>query len=213
MDYNYRKNKLYASVIKHIRRTYGRSFADEIINKSNREYQRMQQIVGDVPKEHRKHVNAIIERAALYTVLKEKFPEDAYEMVCEPLHTRNYKTNRMIAKVTRREPGARFFLRMMYVMGDTVFNEKAGHIKRWRIREKTCAAFDMLECPYVSYLNLLGLPELARSFCDDDIEVFSKLPNIKYTRPETLGLGGAKCDFRMELDMGKETIRWIEEVW
>ncbi len=195
----YYKSKLYAPVISKIREQYGVPFTNALLHKADQEYMRMELLVGSVPKEHKQHLHNVLERGALYAVLKKKFPENAYEMVYAPSHKRNVKTNRLIARITRYKIGAKLFIRLMYRLGDTVFSEKTGHKKQWKVREKQCAAFDMLECPYVTYCKMVGLPELSKSFCDDDIEVFSNLPNIKYTRPQTIGNGAEKCDFRMEL--------------
>ncbi len=197
----YKNRGLYAPVIANIRREYGGFFADAIVREADRTYWRMKQQIGDVPKAHKPHLDSVLERAALYRTLKEARFGQAYDRVMAPVHKRNMKVNRTVAGFTGHKGGAKLFLRLMYKLGDSVFSEKAGHRKEWKVREKHCAAFDMLECPYVTYCNALNLPELSKSFCDDDIEVFDNLPNIKYTRPITLGNGGEKCDFRMELDL------------
>ncbi len=54
---------------------------------------------------------------------------------------------------------------------------------------------DVTACPYVKYCNSEGCPELTHIFCDNDVYAYGYLKGIRFTRTETLGIGGNKCDF------------------
>ncbi len=201
MKNRYDRIKDYQLLFNDLKKQYGLALSDEIKIKVNNRYSEMEDLLGNVPKEERKHVTLILERAALYTVLKERFPDSAYEWVNGCLRSKNASAHKMFAVMTKSKMGARFFMKMWDKVTESGLGDQAGFKKKWLIRESNISAFDMIECPYVRYLSLLGCPELTRSFCDSDVDVYGNLPNIDFQRTQTLGTGGCKCDFHVELSL------------
>lgn len=54
---------------------------------------------------------------------------------------------------------------------------------------------DITACPYVKYCESECCPELTHIFCDNDIYAYGYLDWIRFTRTETLGTGGSRCNF------------------
>lgn len=85
-------------------------------------------------------------------------------------------------------------------MIDKVFGADAGFKSR-TAGEKPFAR-DMLACPYYETCQKYGCPELTQFFCkSDDITYGNMHPKLIWKRTQTLGTGGACCDFRL----------WVEE--
>ncbi len=60
-------------------------------------------------------------------------------------------------------------------------------------------AFDIHSCFYLETLTALGVPELTPGFCQGDDRMGEMLPpSIIFHRTQTLGSGGACCNFRYE---------------
>ena len=57
---------------------------------------------------------------------------------------------------------------------------------------------DILKCPYCKYCLELGCPELTPLFCENDDYVYGNVSGLRFTRTQTLGKGGDRCDFLME---------------
>lgn len=56
---------------------------------------------------------------------------------------------------------------------------------------------DITACPYAKYCEGEDCSELTHIFCDNDVYAYGYLDGIRFTRTETLGTGGNKCDFRL----------------
>ena len=67
-------------------------------------------------------------------------------------------------------------------------------------KEKGRFRMDITECPYNKYLTELGCPELTQLFCRNDEYLYGSLPGLRFTREQTLGTGGEKCDFCIETE-------------
>lgn len=204
MKNRYDKMKEYFSLFDTIEENYGKEQLNLIKEKANAEYDRLEALAGDVPKYVKPHLVCILERAGLYNVLREFYPENAYDWIRKCIEAHNIRTHNGISKLTCRKWGAKLFLKMMGVLGDKGFGTSSGFRKNWLEKTNTEMAFDMTECPYVKYLRMFGCPELAKSFCDSDIDVYGNLPNVDFIRTQTLGTGGTKCDFRVRLNFDKK---------
>ncbi len=59
---------------------------------------------------------------------------------------------------------------------------------------------DITACPYMKYCKSENCSELTHIFCDNDIYAYGHLNVIRFSRTETLGIGGNKCDFWLVRD-------------
>lgn len=56
--------------------------------------------------------------------------------------------------------------------------------------------FDVTICPYYNTCMALGCPELTTIFCNTDDCCYGNMhPKLKWNRTQTIGRGGALCDF------------------
>ncbi|MHA1150353.1 MAG: L-2-amino-thiazoline-4-carboxylic acid hydrolase [Promethearchaeota archaeon] len=72
----------------------------------------------------------------------------------------------------------------------------------WELLEATQTSFryKITRCRLVELVNDLGYPELADAFCPGDALYFERYqPDIKFTRPFTIGYGQECCDFQFKL--------------
>ena len=67
----------------------------------------------------------------------------------------------------------------------------------WRDSSPDIIAFDVQRCFLLETLQAQGAPELTPIFCQVDDWMMENLPpSIRWERTQTLGRGGAVCDFR-----------------
>ena len=65
--------------------------------------------------------------------------------------------------------------------------------------------YHVMRCPYVDICTDCGCPEIISVFCDsDDVSFGSIHPRLIWGRTQTIGRGGAYCDFRYTLLQEKE---------
>ncbi len=62
--------------------------------------------------------------------------------------------------------------------------------------DKSGLDFNMTRCLYADLSVKYGVPEFAPVFCSGDYYVFGDMDKLKFSRTQTLGEGGDKCDFR-----------------
>jgi hypothetical protein len=191
----YDKIKEYNPLFLHLSKAYGDKQADRIKTQADEEYDRMADILGDALKTNKMHATFILERAALYKVLKEYYPDKAYVWIEKCIKKKNESRHESFAKMTSTKIGAGFFMKLCGIMTDAAFGEKAGFKVEWVRKDKEEVSFNMRACPYCEYLSKLGLPELTKSFCDSDEYAYCGLDNVDFIRTMTLGTGGDKCDF------------------
>lgn len=67
----------------------------------------------------------------------------------------------------------------------------------WLENSDRAYAFNIRRCFYLQMFTYYGAPELTAAFCkNDDIRFGQMPPSITWSRTQTLGRGGAMCDFR-----------------
>ncbi len=191
----YDKIKEYKPLFLYLNKTYGNERAEIIKKQADAEYDRMAEILGDVVKTNKMHATFMLERAALYKVLKDYYPETAYKWIEKCIKKKNESRHETFAKMTSTKFGANFFMKMCGIMTDAAFGEKAGFKVEWVRKDKKEVSFNMRACPYCDYLSKLGVPELTKTFCDSDEYAYCGLDNVDFIRTMTLGTGGDKCDF------------------
>ena len=141
----------------------------------------------------------IFPAAAIYLSLKEKIPEQAFEIMQYTMKEKASKAGRSIARMTAIPGFKKFCLKMWDSMSHKMFGETAGFKNIFYDCPKGEFRMDITQCPYNKYLTEVGCPELTRLFCENDVYSYGNLPGLKFTRTKTLGTGGVCCDFKMEL--------------
>ncbi len=154
---------------------------------------------GELPKGVRQHTdNYIFPAAAIYLALKEAAPDQAFDIMSEIMMIRALKAGKALARMTRLPGFRRFFLKMWDRISRRTFGERSGFRNVYYPKEKGRVRMDITECPYNKYLTELGCPELTQLFCRNDEYMYGSLPGLRFTRGQTLGTGGEKCDFCIE---------------
>ena len=151
----------------------------------------------DVPKSEQMHTKAIFNSAAIYFALKEVVPERAKSLFEQGMAEHAKRSAKKFQRMVKMPLGKGFFLKMFATGAKTAFGEKAGFKQQFHTADRKMLRFDILKCPYYDYLKKLGCVEIAHTFCDNDIYCYGDLEGITFERTQTLGTGGAKCDFYM----------------
>ena len=141
----------------------------------------------------------IFPAAAIYLSLKDKAPEQAFDIMQYTMKEKSSKTGRAIARMTYIPGFKKFFLGMWDSLSRKMFGETAGFKNVFYPKQKDCFRMDIIQCPYNKYLTEQGCPELNILFCENDVHTYGNLPGLKFSRTKTIGAGDELCDFKMEL--------------
>ncbi len=133
---------------------------------------------------------SIIPRIATYAVLKEN-GHDADRILDE--YVRNVAGPMMhdIYAKAEKLPG-------FWTVFKTGFIRTTRKSDRWECesrKEKDRFFLDIHKCLWHDTCMECGYPEVCRFFCDCDNYTYGGLDKIGFTRTQTLGTGGEKCDF------------------
>jgi len=81
-----------------------------------------------------------------------------------------------------------------------MFGKKQGFEYKLYDTDKNTAKIDMYKCPYNEACKKYGCPGIVRGFCEaDDICYANMHPKLYWGRTQTLGKGGDRCDFLIEI--------------
>lgn len=151
----------------------------------------------DVPDGHKEHLyESILPRVAMYRALRVHMTQDeALEIIDQTLR----KTSARLVKAfgwMAYVPGvATHFMKEFSSEVKKSFGLAAGFKQTFYEDSPKKLRFDITQCPYCNACTELGCPELTRTFCDSDVYVYGNIPKITFKRTQTLGTGGACCDF------------------
>jgi hypothetical protein len=73
---------------------------------------------------------------------------------------------------------------------------KSGWDMHWITNNSEEIAWNCHSCFYERELKKYEVPELIILFCQSDDMVYGDIPNVKWERSKTIGLGAEVCDFR-----------------
>lgn len=88
------------------------------------------------------------------------------------------------------------FMKFLSKIATKMFGRECGFVYTNFQADGKSLQMDMTMCPYLKYANIFKVTELAPLFCESDFATYGNLSGITFTRTETLGTGGQKCDFR-----------------
>ena len=153
----------------------------------------------EIPEAERFHVQGtILPRVAMHRALMRYVPQDAVALMDETVARAGRQMSGMLGAIVRL-PGMRSgFLRIFAWMARRMFGESVGFGQVMHRADGQAVRFDITACPYCRWCEKLGCTDIVHTFCDSDAYCFGSLPGLDFTRRETLGGGGAKCDFSLE---------------
>lgn len=142
------------------------------------------------------HLPPLLPTAAVYTALLETDPANALAVTHEALISLCRMGNRMM-QIILRIPGMKgLFMKLLPDMATSLFGRECGFDYTNFSADGTHLSMDTTLCPYCKYAQLLGIEALMPTFCESDFATYGNLPGIRFTRTQTLGTGGDRCDFR-----------------
>lgn len=182
---------------KELIRLYGEAATGQIIARAERHYADCEALCRNAPEGERTHLNGtILPTAALYKALLETDPgnalDSAHRVMMKLCEMGGAAAGRMM-----KLPGMKaLFMWLLPKMAVSMFGERCGFRYENYEADRRLLKMDMTACPYCRYAKLFGCPELISVFCDSDRAVYGDLPGIRFERTQTLGTGGACCDFK-----------------
>jgi len=124
--------------------------------------------------------------------------EDAAGLLSRLMHQRAEKAAAVLRSVLRIPGLYRVIPRFFSAMTKKHYGEKASFQAMWYSQGKRNMRFDMTACPYQIICAAHGCPEVVAAFCDADDVVYGHMhPRLCWQRTQTLGRGGACCDFHL----------------
>lgn len=188
----------YKPLFDHIIEADGAETAEKICAEANAEYVRL--VNGnhtDLNNAAKMHWKQCCERAAIYTTVRNYYPDAVMEWIDESLQTFGLNAAAALNRIMRFPGMKALFLPGMRKMAKSMFGPKGGFRNRMGLVTKQETHFDILECPYCKYVKELGCPELGPGFCKSDEYSYGNLKDFTFERTQTLATGGEKCDFCM----------------
>lgn len=146
------------------------------------------------PKEQR-HTDLVFPHIAVYKALLRNHSDKAMQIMEEGEAITAKESARSFQKIVRLPFGKTIFLKGFAAGCKTGFGSEAGFANIVHNATNKEYKMDVTACPYVKYCNSEGCLELTHVFCDNDVYAYGYLKGIRFTRTETLGTGGNKCDF------------------
>lgn len=145
------------------------------------------------------HLKMIIPRACIYNAIKEKYPEQALDILVQCTMENAHKAAKLLRGATKLPGTKALFINLFEKVTKKKFGEKAGFRNIFYNSGKHEFRMDILECPYCRYFAELGAAQLAKYSCECDDIVYGRIPGIDFIRTQTLAKGGEKCDFDLKL--------------
>lgn len=152
----------------------------------------------DLTKSARFHTKSIFPRIALYQTLQKWMPkEQAFEMIRDRIWENCTGTGEKFSKITEHRILRMPFLTVFALITKKLFGSSAGFQQVFMTGTSRDLRFDITRCPYNDFFTRYGCPELTCVSCKADELSYGNLPGIVFSRTETLGCGGTRCDFHI----------------
>lgn len=176
---------------------YGKEKTDIIISAAKKHHRDCLLLCSDASDGERMHLeNTILPTVSFYKALLESDSENALTNTTAILISLCEKGGAALGVVLKFPGMKSFFMKTLSKMATKMFGRECGFDYINFQTGKNCLQMDMTMCPYLKYADLFKVPELSPLFCESDFATYGNLPGISFTRTETLGTGGSRCDFR-----------------
>ena len=182
---------------KKLKKKYGKGKTVLILDSAHNHYQECLALCGNVSKGEYSHLkNTILPTTAVYKALLEHDNENAFRNtndiiigLCE--------SGQNVLNAFLKLPGMTSDFMMMFPkMAVKMFGKECGFDYTNLSANAKLFQMDMTMCPYIKYAKHFSTEELVPIFCESDSATYGNLSKILFSRTETLGTGGNKCDFR-----------------
>ncbi|MCM1578378.1 MAG: L-2-amino-thiazoline-4-carboxylic acid hydrolase [Ruminococcus sp.] len=168
-------------------------------------WDRAREILSDILSRHKNilpkeqvHTDLIFPHIAVYKSLLESHREKAMEIMEKGEAFAAKKSAKVFQNMVKLPLGRAMFLKGFAAGCKSGFGIEAGFAHKVYEADSHRYRMDVTVCPYVKYCNAEGCGELTHIFCDNDIYAYGYLEGIVFTRTQTLGTGGDRCDFLLE---------------
>lgn len=179
---------------------YGKDQVESLWKVADAQLEHLLVAYRDIPKGHRMHIhNTILPRIAIYRALQQAMPEDAMGIMDETVKKQAMAMGGMLGSILKFPGMKGFFILMFRVAARKMFGPSAGFAQTFHHADKGSVMFDITQCPYCEVCSACGCWELTHTFCDSDVYCYGALPGIVFERTQTLGTGGACCDFKVSM--------------
>lgn len=152
----------------------------------------------NIPEKEQRHTNLIFPHIAVYKALLERHGDAAMEIMEQGEAKAARKSAKTYQNLVKIPFGKAIFLKAFAAGCKSGFGPEAGFQNKVHRADTRVYQMDILACPYAKYCNAENCGELTHIFCNNDIYAYGSLKGITFTRHETLGTGGEKCDFLFE---------------
>lgn len=153
---------------------------------------------GTFAKKEKAHTDLIFAHIAVYKALLQNHADDAMQIMeqgeaaCSKQKAKSYQS------IVRLPLGKALFLKVFAMGCKSGFGPEAGFANVVHKASSHIYQMDVTACPYAKYCKAEGCYELTHIFCNNDIYAYGSLDGIAFTRTQTLGTNGEKCDFLLE---------------
>lgn len=194
------RHKKIRYIYQDLERRLGKGAADQIMAASDEKYLGLQKQYGELPPAVKQHTDMIFMNAAMYLCICDHLPrEDAYQVMEDATLKYAIPIGNLLDKATRLPGMPRLFIKVFQKMLLTSFNEEAGFASTYHAMTGAEISVDITACPYQRYFTEAGCPELCKCACISDDACYGHMRHIGFKRTQTLGRGGACCDFRFRV--------------
>lgn len=151
------------------------------------------------PKAVARHTHtSIFPAIAVYKTVAAKDPAKAMRILENGAAAVSKQAGEKYARLLK-VPGMKIIFLKIFSRGvKKGFGPEAGFAHEFLTASGKTLAFHVNKCPYQSYCEKYGCPEIVHIFCKNDEYAYGNLPHIRFIRTQTLGTGGNCCDFRFE---------------
>ncbi len=199
MKSNLKRNSKYKFILKELRKLYGKELAEKISLRAEKYFDEAELLCQTATTGERQHLDGtILPTVAFYKALLEIDNENAFHNTRLIIINLCVKASKVLNFILLFPCMKSLFMRLLPKMALKMFGRDSGFDYEGFFSNESVLKMDMTLCPYCKYAKLLNSPELVPVFCESDFATYGNLKGIKFTRSQTLGTGGKRCDFKFE---------------
>ena len=181
-------------------KTIGREETDKAWNDARRLLTDILDKYPNIQPKEQTHTDLIFPHIAVYKALLISHSDVAMKIMEQGEAITAKESGKSFRRIVKLPFGKTLFFKAFALGCKSGFGVEAGFANVVHKATSKEYKMDMTACPYVKYCASEGCPELTHIFCDNDIYAYGYLDGIRFTRTETLGTGGNKCDFWLVRD-------------
>lgn len=171
--------------------------AEKIWNRAKEILKEIEDKYPDLSKGQQMHASFIFPAAAVQLAIKEikGDAEIGYRAISKFSWSSSREKGESLQKMAKIPGFTQLFVKLWDPISHKFFGPDAGFENVFYPKKKGEYKMDIIACPYNRYFTELGTPELTKIFCINDECTYGDIPGLEFSRSQTLGKGGEKCDF------------------